>query len=100
MVLQKLALIFLGFVAIVAIGGLTVQLRDTLTGQYAAGGGGRWYYGPQKIQMQPDEACTYAGFEPVHPWQVYTNEYGTLMSVCLFQGRQVSVPVVQTAVVS
>ncbi len=97
--MRKLGLVLLGFVAIVAIGGLTVQLRDTLTGGYYASGGGRWYYGPQKIQLQPDEACVYQGLEPLDPVQVYTNEYGTLLSLCRYGGELVGVPLVQTALV-
>ena len=93
-------MIFLGFIAVVAIGGLTVQLRDTLTGNYYAGGGGRWYFGPQKAQMQPDEACAYAGLEPIYPVHVYTNEYGTLLSLCKRGGGFVGVPLVQTVFVS
>ncbi len=98
--MRKLGLVLLGFVAIVAIGGLTVQLRDSLTGQYYASGGGRWYYGPQRIQLAPDEACIYAGLEPVDPVHVYSNEYGTQLSLCKQGNGFVGVPLVQTAVVS
>ncbi len=97
--MNKLGLVLLGFVAIVAIGGLTVQLRDSLTGQYSASGGGRWYYGPQIIQLAPDEACTYAGLEPMHPMRVYTNEFGTQLSLCKQGSELVGVPMVQTALV-
>ena len=97
--MRKLGLVLLGFVAIVAIGGLTVQLRDTLTGKYYAAGGGRWYYGPQRIQLAPDEACVYAGLEPLDPVRVYTNEYGTLLSMCKQGDQFVGVPLVQTALV-
>jgi hypothetical protein len=97
--MNKLGLIFLGFVAVVAIGGLTMHLRDTMTGQYYASGGGRWYYGPQPAQLAPDEACVYAGLEPLYPVQVYTNEYGTLMSLCSQNGNLVGVPLTQTILV-
>ncbi|VVB81733.1 Uncharacterised protein [uncultured archaeon] len=99
MVKQKLGLILLAFVAVVAIGGFTVQLRDTVTGDYTATNVGRWYAGAQKAQMQPDEACTYSGLEPMYPWQVYTNEYGTFMSLCKKDGYYVGVPLVQTVIV-
>jgi len=95
---QKLALLLLGLIAVVAIVGLTVQLKDTLTGQYVASGGGRFYYGPMKAQLQPDEACIYQGFDPLSPQQVYTNEFGTLMSVCRNGDQFVGVPIVQTII--
>jgi hypothetical protein len=97
--MQKLALILLGFVALVAIGGLTLQLRDSLTGQYYASGGGRWYYGPQKAQMSPSEACLYAGLVPAEPPRVFTNAYGTLLSACYKDGQLVGVPLIQTVFV-
>jgi len=93
---HKLALVFLGLIAVVAIGGLTVQLKDVVTGSYYASGGGKYYYGPQIAQLQPDEACIYQGLEPSYPWKVYTNEYGTVMSMCKRNGELVGVPVVQT----
>ena len=93
---HKLALVFLGLIAVVAIGGLTVQLKDVVTGNYYAAGGGKYYYGPQKAQLQPDEACIYQSYEPLYPWNVYTNEYGTIMSLCKNDGEFVGVPVVQT----
>jgi len=96
---QKLALLFLGLIAVVATVGLTMQIKELVTGSYVASGGGRYYYGPQKAQMQPDEACVYSGFEPVVPWQVYTNEWGTVMSACRVGNQYVGVPVVQTVVV-
>ena len=99
MVKLKLGLVLLGFVAIVAIGGFTIQLRESITGDYVTSKGGRWYYGPMKAQLQPDEACIYSGFEQVYPWRVFTNEYGTLMSMCLKDGRYVGVPLVQTIIV-
>jgi hypothetical protein len=97
--MNKLGLVLLGFVAVVAIGGLTVQLRDTITGDYYAAGGGRWYYGPQRMQFAPDEACINAGLEPVYPVRVYSNTFGTTMSVCQQGNSLVGVPVVQTAYV-
>jgi len=96
--MQKVGALLLAVVAAFAVAGFIVNW-DVVTGQYAAGGGGRWYYGPQKAQLQPDEACIYQGFEPIYPWQVYTNEFGTLMSVCKFNGQLVSVPLVQTVYV-
>ena len=96
---QKLGILFLGIIALVAIGGLTSLIRDSVTGDYVASGGGRYYYGPQKIQLQPAEACIYSGYEPVYPIQVHTNEFGTLVSVCRFGGSYVTVPLVQTALV-
>jgi len=94
--MQKLGLMLLGFVALVAIGGLIIQLQETVTGNYVKSGGGRWYYGPMRAQMQPDEACIYAGLEPVYPQRVYTNEYGTLMTACIQYGEMVGVPLTQT----
>lgn len=97
--MQKLGLVLLGFIAIVAIGGLTLQLREAFTGQYAAGGGGRWYYGPQRTQFEPAEACRYAGLEPIYPPQVYSNKYGTVLSLCKRGIDLVGVPTVQTVIV-
>jgi hypothetical protein len=99
MVKQKLGLILLAFVAVVAIGGFTVQLRETITGSYTGTNIGKWYAGAQKIQLQPDEACIYSGLQPVYPQQVFTNEYGAMMSVCMKNGVYVGVPVWQTAIV-
>ena len=65
--MNKLGLVLLGFVAVVAIGGFTLQLRSELTGLYSASGGGRWYYGPQIAQLAPDEACIYSNLEPLYP---------------------------------
>ena len=96
---QKLGFIFLGLIAIVAIGGLLVQLQNTMTGEYYASGGGRWYYGPMRAQMQPDEACIYAGLVPVYPQQVYRNEYGLVLSVCQQGDQRVGVPLTQTVLV-
>ena len=93
---QKVGLMLTGLVAVVAIGILLIQLQDTLTGNYVKTGGGYWYFGPQKAQLQPDEACRYAGHEPALPWNVRTNEYGTQVSVCA-DGAEV--PMVQTIVV-
>jgi len=97
--MQKLGLVLLGFVAVIAIGGLTIQLRDTVTGEYYASGGGRWYSGPQIVQLSPDEACLYSGFEPLYPSRVESNKYGTLLSICKNGDQFVAVPVVQTVVV-
>ncbi len=96
---QKLGFIFLGLIALVAIGGLLIQIQNTLTGDYTASGGGRWYYGPLRAQMEPSEACIYAGLQPVYPQQVYSNEYGTMMSVCQQGSQMVGVPLTQTVLV-
>lgn len=95
---NKFGLIFLGIIGVLAIGGLITEFRD-VTGQYYASGGGRYYYGPQKIHLQPDEACIYSGLQPIYPVQVYTNQFGTLMSLCDYNGQKVGVPTVQTALV-
>ncbi|MEM3153945.1 MAG: hypothetical protein QW165_00030 [Candidatus Woesearchaeota archaeon] len=96
---QKLGFLLLGFVALIALSGLIIQIQNSVTGEYYASGGGRWYYGPQRAQMQPDEACMFAGMKPVYPQQVYTNEWGTLMAVCDAGGRMVGVPLTQTILV-
>ncbi len=96
---QKTALLLLGFVALVAVGILTWQLRDEVTGNYSASGGGRWYYGPQKAQMEPAEACLYQGYEPMSPPRVYRDYYGSLMSMCRSGNELVGVPLVQTIIV-
>jgi len=97
---QKIALAFLGFIAIFAIAGTTLHFRDSATGLYTTGSNiGRWHVGTQKVQLQPDEACMYAGAVPLYPWRVYTNEYGTLMSMCKVGDSYVGVPIVQTAFV-
>ena len=93
---QKLALLFFGLIALVAIGGIVLELRDTVTGQYYAYGGGRWHTGTQIVQLEPDEACIYSGFEPVYPVRVESNKYGTLVSICKSGDQYVSVPVIQT----
>jgi hypothetical protein len=93
---QKLGFLLLSFVALVALGGLVIQLQNTITGDYVKSGGGRWYYGPMRAQMQPDEACLYSNLQPVYPQQVYTNEWGTLMSVCMQGSQTVGVPLTQT----
>ena len=76
-----------------------VELRDTVTGEYVASGGGRWYYGPQPAQLDPDQACAFAGYTPLTPWRVERNEYNTLVSVCLNGDELVRVPLVQTVYV-
>lgn len=97
---QKTAFLMMSLIAVVALGVLFVELRDTITGNYVASGGGRWYYGPKQAQLAPDEACVYSGFTPLTPWRVERNEYGTLVSVCLDGNRLVQVPLVQTVRVS
>lgn len=83
-------------VAIASFTGLVFQLNNTVTGSYTASGGGAYTYVANVIvQMQPDEACTYAGFQPVYPRSVFTNEYGTLMAVCQYNDRLTAVPLVQ-----
>ena len=87
---------FLGFIAVVAMGFLFVEIRDTATGQYYATGGGEWYYGSQIIQMSPSEACTYYGYSPLSPQHIETNARGTLVSVCWNGQDYVRVPLVST----
>jgi len=95
----RLGLVFLGVITVVGIAGLIFEFQDSTTGQYYAAGGGRWYYGPQRALLQPDEACIYSGYQPSYPWRVETNEYGTMVSVCNAGGRKVTVPLVQTIIV-
>ena len=87
--------------ALAAISMFTAMLAfDASTGAYVASGGGKWYYGPQKAQMEPAEACTYAGCSPLDPINVYTNKYGTMMSLCNCRGKLAGVPLVQTIYVA
>lgn len=96
----RLAVVFLGLIAVVAIGGLVFQLgNQSTTGSYAASGGGRYYYGPQIAQLEPREACIYSGFEPVEPIQVRSNKYGTYMALCKSGSSYVEIPLVQTVIV-
>ena len=94
--MQKLGLVLLAFVALVAIGGLIIQLQNSVTGQYTRAGCGQWYCGPQRAQLEPDEACIAAGYEPIYPVNVYQNQFGTYLSACNHGGRTVGVPLVQT----
>jgi len=94
--MQKLGLILLAFVALVAIGGLMIQLQNSATGQYTRAGCGSWYCGPQRAQLAPDEACMYAGYEPIYPVNVYQNQFGTMLSACRQGSELVGVPLVQT----
>jgi len=97
---NKLGLLLFGIVAIVAITMISLMLQDSITGKYVTIGGGRYTYEPPKIaQMQPDEACVYAGFEPVYPVRVFRGEYGALMSTCRDGAEFVAVPVVQTVMI-
>lgn len=96
---HKLGLLFFGIIALIALGGLTFMIKESVTGGYVAGGGGRYYYGPQKIQLEPAEACIYSGYEAVYPIQVKTNEFGTLVSVCRSSNGYITVPLVQTALI-
>lgn len=89
-------MVLFALIALVAVGGLTFTLMDSITGNYVRSGGGRWHYGSQLAQFQPDEACVYAGYAPADKWRVETNEWGTLVSVCRNGER---VPLVQTVVV-
>ena len=93
---QKIGLVLLAGIAILGIGMLTFHVNNIATGQYYASGGGRWWYGPQIAQLDPDQACTYSGHPPSDPWRVETNEYNTLVSVCADGAR---VPTVQTIIV-
>lgn len=94
--MQKTALLILAFIALVAMGILFVEIRDTVTGNYVTSGGGDWYYGTQQALLQPDEACIYQGYQPLYPWRVTTNEFGTQVSVCRHNGQYVVSPLVQT----
>ena len=85
----------LGFVALLGAGVLIANFASP-TGNYASAGGGKWYYGPHQAQLQPDEACIYAGYEPQHPWTVYKNEWGTVLSQCKKGTELIGVPVIQT----
>ncbi|PIN76259.1 hypothetical protein COV18_00475 [Candidatus Woesearchaeota archaeon CG10_big_fil_rev_8_21_14_0_10_37_12] len=91
----KTGILLLGFVALVGAGILVINFNEQLTGQYISSGGGSWYYGVQIAQMQPDEACTYAGYVPVTPIAVKRNEYGTILAVCQDNGKEVLVPTIQ-----
>ncbi|RJQ19445.1 hypothetical protein C4580_05205 [Candidatus Woesearchaeota archaeon] len=95
---HRVGALLLAVIGAFAVGGFLVNF-DVITGQYYASGGGEWYYGPQPAQLPPDQACIYQGFEPVEPWHVYTNEYGTLLSVCKANGQLIGVPLVQTVYV-
>ena len=90
-------LVLFALTALAAIGMFTAMLAfEANTGAYVASGGGDWYYGPQKAQMEPHEACIFAGCNPVKPVNVFSNEYGTLMSLCNCQGTYRGVPLIQT----
>ena len=89
---------FLVLIIVVAVGGLmwTVSL-DSATGTYFASGGGRYYYGPQIVQLSPEEACKYAGCQSMRPTTIYTNEFGIKNVVCNCRYGKICVPMVQTA---
>jgi len=95
---QKLAVVILGIIAIIGVALMTWQVKS-LTGEYVGGSGvGRWYAGNQIVQLPPDEACIYAGHPPNNIPTVTTDErFGTMVSIC---GDGSAVPVVQTAYVS
>lgn len=93
---KKTAFLVFSFIAAVALGLFIVELNNTVTGRYVTSGGGSWYYGTQQAHLQPDEACLFAGYTPVKPWRVITNEYGTLLSVCKDGNRIATAPIVQT----
>lgn len=97
---KRTGLVLFGLVAVVAVTMFSLMLHASITGKYVTGGGGRYTYEqPQIVQLQPDEACRYSGFEPVYPVRVFSNRYGTLMSTCRDGDAFVAVPVVQTAIV-
>jgi len=97
---KRVALVFLAIISVVAISGLIFEFTNAgSSGLYVSGGGGRWYYGSNIVQLQPDEACIYSGYAPLDPWRVERNEFGTIVSLCNDNGRIVTVPVVQTAIV-
>ena len=97
--MEKGGFIAFAFVALMGFGILVSELSGVLTGQYYVSGGGRWYYGAQKAQLSPEEACVYGGFAPLAPARVYHNEYGTIMSMCRDGNQMIGVPLVQTIVV-
>lgn len=88
----------LAFMAIVAVGGIVWTVSSiNAAGSYSAYGGGRYYYGPQIVQLSPEDACKYAGCYPAKPTTVYTNEFGTKLVVCHCAQGSVGIPLVQTA---
>ncbi len=92
---QKIAVSLLVLVAVIALVGFTWNWND-LTGNFVASGGGRWYYGPMRAQMEPAEACIASGLQPVYPSEVFRNDYGTALSLCRQGENLVGVPLVQT----
>ncbi|HLF54267.1 MAG TPA: hypothetical protein VI612_00925 [Candidatus Nanoarchaeia archaeon] len=93
-------LVLFSLVAFAAIGMLTAMVAlESSTGAYSYSGGGRWYYGAGRAQMQPDEACVYVGCTPVTPINVFSNEFGTVLSMCRCGGELKGVPLTQTVVV-
>ena len=96
---HRIGLLFLGLIATVAVVGLLSNLPSQVTGKYTASGGGEYYMGVQFIQLQPDEACIYAGYESIHPWHVVTDTYGALLSQCRYRGKIVTAPLIQMMVV-
>ena len=93
-------LIMFSLVAFAAIGMLVAMIAyEANTGAYVFSGGARnWYYGAVRAQMDPKEACVYAGCNPVTPMNVFSNEYGTMLSLCNCRGEMVGVPLTQTVV--
>ena len=94
-------LILFSLVAFAAVGMLTAMLAyEAKTGAYVFSGGGKnWYYGAVRAQMEPDEACIYAGCSPIYPKNVFSNDYGTVLSLCNCDGQQVGIPLTQTVFV-
>lgn len=94
---NKTSMMLFVFITVVAVGGLLWTVSDTLTGKYYAGGGGRYYYGPQRIQLSPQNACDYAGCSLTSPINIYTNEFGVKNVVCECEYGFIGVPLIQTA---
>lgn len=92
---QKIAMSLLMVIAVVALVGFTWNWNE-LTGNFVKSGGGSWYYGPMRAQMEPKEACIAAGLQPVSPAEVFRNSYGTALSLCRQGENLVGVPLVQT----
>lgn len=94
---QKIALMVLGVIALLGVALMTVQIKS-LTGEYVAGSNvGSWYAGEQIAQLPPDQACVFAGHPPSASPSVLADErFGTLLSKC---GDGALVPLVQTIIV-
>jgi len=94
---QRTGFALLAFIVVVSIGGLVWTVSTlSATGEYAASGGGRYYYGYQPVQLSPGDACKYTGCYSARPQTIYTNEYGTKLALCHCGFGTVGVPLVKT----